>query len=304
VVLPAVATDTATLFAATAAVGAVNGTLDIAMNAQGLAVERDAATRMFNSLHAAFSFGALAAAAMAGAVSALGVAPLPHLIGVAMVGAAAAVVAPHLLRDGDAVDRGAPLLARPSPRLAALGVIAFCALLAEGSVFDWSGIYLATEAGASAGVAPLGFAAFSLAMGVGRLTADRASDRAGPPRVAAGGATAAALGLALVLALATPPAGIVGYALMGVGLSAVFPLALRASGFAEASPGPALAAVSTVGYGGFLLGPRLIGILAEATGLRGALLVVCGLCVLAAGLAGHVRETAPRAARATPRVEC
>jgi predicted MFS family arabinose efflux permease len=302
VVLPAVAFDTVSLLVAVTVVGAVNGTLDIAMNAQGLAVERSGTRRIFNSLHASFSFGALAGAALAGAVAALGVAPFPHLVGVAAVGgAAAAWVAPHLLGDEGAADPRASMLARPSGRLAALGVIAFCALLAEGAVFDWSGIYLATEAAAPAGIAPLGLAAFSLSMGVGRLAADPATERAGSPRVAAGGATSAALGLGLALAVPTPAGALLGFAAMGLGLSAVFPLALRASGLEGPSAAPGLAAVSTVGYAGFLLGPPLIGLLAEATSLRAALLLVCALCLVAAALTGHVREAAARPARAPAR---
>jgi predicted MFS family arabinose efflux permease len=294
VVLPALAADTATLFVATFAVGAVNGALDIAMNAQGLSVERAGGRRIFNSLHAGFSFGALAGAGIGAAAAALGVAPLPHLAAMAVLGGlTAAAVSPHLLRDAESADPDAPTFARPSRRLAALGVIAFCALLAEGSVFDWSGIYLATEAGAAPGLAPLGLAGFSLAMGVGRLAGDRVTDRAGSPRVAAGGATLAALGLGLSLVLATPAGAVAGFVLMGLGLSAVFPLALRASGPPGAATGPALAAVSTVGYTGFLAGPPVIGLLAEATGLRAALLLVCALCLIAAALAGHVREREP-----------
>jgi MFS family permease len=214
-------------------------------------------------------------------------------------GVAAAAVSPHLLRDEPTAARPARLLARPTVRLAALAVIAFCTLLAEGAMFDWSGIYLATEAGASAGVAPLGLAAFALTQGIGRLIADRVAEQAGAVSVATSGAVLAALGLGLGLAVAAPPAALLGFALMGVGLSAVFPLTLRASGRTELTPGPAVAAVSTVGYGGSLLGPPLIGILADGMGLRAALVVVCALCLLTAGLAGHLREeTAPCAARA------
>jgi MFS family permease len=298
VVLPALAGDAVTLFVAVTVVGAVNGTLDIAMNAQGLAVERSERRRIFNSLHAGFSFGAMAGAGLAGAVAALGIAPLPHLIGVAVVGGAAATaVAPSLLDDSGSADPRAPRFARPSARLAALGTIAFCALLAEGAVFDWSGVFLATEAGAAAGIAPLGLAAFSLAMGAGRLAADPATERAGSPGVAATGALCAALGLGLALALAAPAGAVLGFAVMGLGLSAVFPLALRASGLEGPSSAPALAAVSTVGYSGFLLGPPVIGLLAEATSLRSALVLVCALCVLAAALAGHVREATAHPAR-------
>ena len=301
VTLPAVAIDTATLFLATAVVGAANGALDIAMNVQGLALERARRGRIFNSLHAAFSFGALAGAGMAAAVAALGVSPLPHLIGAAALGGlVAAAVAPHLYRDKPAASNPVGLLARPTLALAALGVIAFCALLAEGSVFDWSGIYMARETGSSAGVAPLGVAAFSLAMGAGRLLADRAAERVGAATVGKAGAILAAMGLGFAVAIAVPLAALVGFALMGLGLSALFPLALRAAGGSEASPGPAIAAVSTVGYGGFLVGPPLIGILADGTGVRVALLLVCALCLVAAILSGSLGETPPSPRDAAP----
>jgi MFS family permease len=289
VVLPALVVNAVTLLVATFIVGAASGSLDIAMNAQGVAVERAAGRRLFNSFHAAFSFGALTGAAAASLAGAAGLAPLPHLIAVAVTGAiVAGLLAPGLLRD-----RGiphAPRLARPSRRLAALGIVAFCVLLAEGSVLDWSGIYLATEARARAGVAPLGLAAFSLSMGVARALGDRAADRLGPAATTAFGALAGALGLGIALAVPSPVPAIAGFALMGLGLSVVFPLTLRASGFLGDTPGPALAAVSTVGYVGFLAGPPTIGLLAEAVGLRLALLLVSGLCVVAAALAPHIRE--------------
>jgi MFS family permease len=296
VVLPALAVDALTLLLAVTVVGALNGTLDIAMNAQGLTVERVIRRPLFNSLHAAFSFGALAGAASAGLVAGVGVAPLPHLAACAVVGALAAAVAVRglLPAETDARPR-APRLARPSWRLAGLGAVAFCALLAEGAVFDWSGIYMAREAGAGAGVAALGLAAFSLAMGIGRMTADRVAARWGAVAVGRAGAALAAAGLAAALATANPPGAIAGFALMGLGLSAVFPLALQAAGADPERAGPELAAVSTLGYGGFLLGPPAIGLLAEASSLRAALLLVCALCLVAAALAAELRPAAVRA---------
>jgi MFS family permease len=293
VVLPALAVSGPTLFLAVACVGAVNGALDISMNAQGVAVERAVGRPIFNSLHAAFSFGALTGAAIAAGAAAAGIDPLVHLAVMAVVGAAcSAMLIPGLIHDPGAPD--APRLARPSIRLAALGAIAFCALLAEGAVFDWSGIYLESEAGSPAGLAPLGLAAFSLCMGVGRLTADGVAARHGAAPVARAGAALAAVGLGVALVRPVPAVAIAGFAVMGLGLSAVFPLALRAAGAQALAPGPELAAVSTVGYTGFLAGPPLIGLLADEIGLRGALALVCALCVVAAALAAHVR--APREA--------
>jgi MFS family permease len=289
VVLPALATNAATLFCALLVVGGANGALDIAMNAQGFGVERAAGRRLFNSLHAAFSFGALAGALGAALAASAGLDPLAHLAIVAAAGAlAAAALAPGLLRDRG--DPHAARIARPSRRLAALAAIAFCALLAEGAVFDWSGVYLTTEAAAAAGAAPLGLAAFSLCMGLGRLGADAAAARAGSGRTAATGALLAASGLGLALATAAVGWSIAGFAVMGLGLAAVFPLALRSAGFHGDAPAPGLTAVSTVGYSGFLLGPPLIGLVAEVTSLRSALLIVCALCAVAAGLASQIDD--------------
>jgi predicted MFS family arabinose efflux permease len=298
VVLPALAVSLGTLVLAVLVVGAANGSLDIAMNAQGVAVERASGKRMFNSLHAAFSFGALAGAGIAAIAAGAGVAPLPHLAVAAGVGAAAAAVLVRWLLP----DEGHPearRLARPSRRLAALGVVAFAALLAEGSVFDWSGVYMARIADATAGLAPLGLAAFSLFMGFGRLSADGIAARVGSAATARGGALLAAAGMGLALARPTAAVAVAGFALMGAGLSAVFPLALRAAGLDEDVPGPALAAVSTVGYAGFLTGPPLIGALAEAGSLRSALLLVPALCLVAAALSGHVGDPRPLARRTT-----
>jgi Major Facilitator Superfamily len=288
VVLPALAVDMVTLLLAVTAVGAANGVLDIAMNSQGVAVERTLGRRLFSSLHAAFSFGALAGAGSAAAVAAAGVDPLPHLAAAGVVSAALGVVlARGLVRDEGRTE--GPRFARPSHRLAALGAIAFCALMAEGAVFDWSGVYLAGEAEAAPGAAPLGLTAFSLTMGVGRLAGDPIAERIGAGTAVRCGALIAALGLGLALAHPVPAGAIAGFAVMGLGLSVVFPLALRAAGMQGDAAGPSLAAVSTVGYVGFLAGPPLIGSLAEASSLRAALSLVAGLCAVAALAARRAR---------------
>jgi MFS family permease len=285
VALPALAVDMATLLLAVTVVGAANGVLDIAMNTQGVAVERKLGTRLFSSLHAAFSFGVLAGAGSAAAVAAAGIDPLPHLAVDGAVSAGLAVVlARGLLRDEGRAD--GPRFARPSRRLAALGAIAFCALMAEGAVFDWSGVYLADETGAAAGAAPLGLTAFSLTMGAGRLVGDAVAGRIGAGTAVRAGALTAAVGLGLALAVPEPVPAIAGFAVMGAGLSVLFPLALRAAGMEGEGAGPALAAVSTVGYVGFLAGPPLIGSLADASSLRAALSLVGALCLVAA-LAGR-----------------
>jgi MFS family permease len=289
-VLPAFAVDVTSLLLAVLMVGAGNGALDIAMNAHGLAVEQTAGRRLFASLHAAFSFGALAGAALAAGAATAGLPVAVHLVLAAGAGTLVARAAMRYL-PASAVRTTAQRLARPSRSLALLGAIAFCALLAEGAIFDWSSVYLARQLHASDGVAALGLAAFSLTMGAGRLTADPLASRLGGPATARAGAILATAGLATALATASPGLAAAGFAAMGLGLSALFPLTLQATG-RQVAPGPALAAVSTLGYAGFLTGPPTIGLLAQITNLRAALLLVCALCLLAALLTRHLASPA------------
>jgi MFS family permease len=123
-------------------------------------------------------------------------------------------------------------------------------------------------------------------MGFGRLGADRLAARFGSGAVGRGGALIAALGLETAVASGSPAGGILGFAVMGLGLAPVFPLALRAAGYDPAMAGPAVAAVSTLGYAGFLVGPPTIGALAELIGLAGALACIGGLLAVAAAFAG------------------
>jgi predicted MFS family arabinose efflux permease len=288
-VAPALAVDAPTLALGTFIAGAANGVLDVSMNVEGLAVERLSGKRIFNSLHAWFSFGALGGAALGGLAAAAGLDPLPHIAIVVGVGAVAAALASRGLPPAEAEPRAeGPRFARPSRRLAALGAIAFCALLAEGAVFDWSGIFIRRETGAAIGLASAGLAAFNLAMGFGRLTADGAAERLGSPALGRAGALLAAAGLGMALLLGSAAGAIAGFAVMGLGLASVFPLALRAAGYDPVISGPAVAAVSSVGYAGFLTGPPAIGLLAELFGLGGALACVCVLLLVAAALAGRL----------------
>jgi MFS family permease len=281
------------LAASFAFTGLANGVLDVSMNVHGLTVERGLQRPILSSLHAAFSFGALGGAAVGGIVAGAGVGVVPHLFTAAAVGAGMGLVAARFLLPpvADAAPEG-PLLARPSRALAAIGVFAFCALLSEGAVNDWAAIYLDDDLGSGEGLAAAGLAAFSLTMGVGRLAGDRLTEALGPVRLARGGAGLAALGMATALAGDEAAMAIAGFAAMGLGLAALFPLALRAAATRTGTPGPAVAAVSALGYCGFLAGPTSVGGLSELAGLRTALVLVAILCATAAALAPVVRAPA------------
>lgn len=268
------------LAAAFALFGTASGVLDVSMNLQGLHVERRLGRPLFSSLHAAFSFGALAGAGLAAVAAAAALPVATHLPIVAVAGATAILVCGRRLLGGDRGEPRAPAFARPSVRLAAVGALAFCALLAEGSLNDWTTLFLVDAAGTSAAVAALGLTAFSLAMGTGRLAGDRVTARLGARATARAGATLAAAGVAVALLTAAPAPAIAGLLAAGLGLATLFPLALKAAGGAAD-----VAAVSTLGYLAFLAGPALIGGGAELVGLRLSLVVVVAAAAGAALLA-------------------
>jgi fucose permease len=160
----------------------------------------------------------------------------------------------------------------PRGPLLRLGMLALCALLAEGAIGDWAAVYLRDDLHASAATAALGFAAFSLAMAIGRFCGDALVQRYGDAVVLAGGAGLAALTLAGALLLGSSTAALIGFAAVGLGLANAVPIVFGAAGSSRGtSPELALAAVSTAGYCGFLSGPPLIGLIAEHLGLGAGL---------------------------------
>ena len=271
-------------------VGLANGALDVAMNVHGITVERGLQRPVLSSLHAFFSFGALAGAAAGGLIAAAGVGVVPHLVAVSGFGMVVALTSVRFLLppSADAAPDG-PRFVRPTRPLLVVGAFAFCVLLSEGAVNDWTTVYLDDDLDASEGLAAAGLAAFSLAMGVSRLAGDRLTTAFGAVLLARAGAGLAAVGIGLAIASPLPAGAIAGFAAAGVGLAALFPLAVRAAAERGELAGPSVSAVSAIGYCGFLAGPPAVGGLAEVAGLRAGLALVAVLCCVAALLAGALR---------------
>ena len=304
--LASLATGLGGLAAALFAFGASFGALNVGGNAQGLALERQYGRSILSSFHAAFSSGGLAGAGLGALAAGAAVAPREHFAVLAVVLAVAALAAGRWLLPSEADDPGpTPILVRPPRALLVLGAAAFFTLLAEGAAIDWSAVYLTDSVGASAGVAALAYTGFSLAMATSRTVGDRLNERFGPVALARGGGLVAASGLAFALVIGSTPAALAGFAAMGAGLGVVVPVLFRAG---ASSPGVSasagVAAVSTLGWLGFLSGPPAIGFAAEAAGLRTALVIVVvaivGL-VLLAGSAGPRRRTEFRGLLLEPR---
>jgi fucose permease len=293
--VPALATSAIGLIGGAVALGAANGAIDVAMNAHGVEVEQRLGRPILSSLHAGFSAGGLAGAGAGALVAGAGLDVRIHFAAMALVLALATLVAAPWLLPGTPhpADR---TLALPPRSLWPLGLIAFCCLLAEGAAADWSAVYLHGPLGAGAGTAALGFTGFSVAMTISRLFGDRLTLRIGPVRLVRGGALIATIGLGAALLNGGTVPGIIGFACLGAGVAVVVPTVFRAAGTGYGvAPGAALAAVTTTGYTGFLVGPPIIGAIASATSLPVALCLVLVATTTAAALAPTVASARPSA---------
>jgi MFS family permease len=291
--LPALAPNAPALAAALFVYGAASGLMDVAMNTEAVVVETSFARPVMVTFHAMYSFGAMVGALVGSAAAARGLAPSVHL---ASVGAAMAALSvpvcrgmlaaagPEVLQTGFNRELLRPLLA--------LGFLAFCILLGEGAMADWSAIYLRQFAGP--GVAPLGLAVFSLAMGFGRLCGDWLRRNVGAVATVRYGGLTATAGLTAALIIGGVPATLAGFGCMGLGFAAIYPILCSVGGSrAGDKPQAGIAVVSGTGYLGFLVGPPLIGWFAQAASLRVALLLVAALSAVCAVGAGIAREAVP-----------
>ena len=283
----AVANSFFTLTVALLFVGAFQGSMDVAMNANGLGVEQAGTRPIMSRLHGTWSIGSFLGAfvTIAAVTAGLSVAEQFCLLA-AWMAASAAVLGRIMLPHRQAA--GGSALRRPPRRLLALGFMIFCGMLAEGSASDWSGVYMRTSVLSTAQEAALTFGGFAVAMTVSRLVGDRMTELLGAGRLVTLGAAlgAAGLGMALALHMAVPT--IVGFTMLGLGLGAIVPISLRAGGSQPGIPsGFGIAAVSTMGYAGMLAGPPIIGSMAGVAGLRAALVLVVALLVVLAATAGR-----------------
>ena len=309
---PALADSLAVLTAVLFVLGGVGGFLDVAMNAHTVVVERGYGRPIMSSVHALWSVGLLIGALSGAGAAALGLDPRLHFGVVAAALLVPSFLAPaHLLAaQADAVPAEAKLepgFARPRlllPAVLLLGLVAFSSFVGEGAAGDWSAVYLRDSLHTSSGIAATAFAAFSFAMAACRFASDPLQVRFGPVALVRAGSLVAAVGLGLGLVIHTPAAGIVGFALLGAGFAPVVPITFSAAGNTGLGPtGVILGRVVTMGYLGSIVGPIIIGGVAHATGLRGALfvLVVLALVItLAADCLSTAAAGEPVAAPAWP----
>jgi MFS family permease len=277
------------LAAALLCAGALDAVVDVAQNAHGLRVQRGYGRSILNAFHGIWSIGAVAGGLLGSAAAGLGI-PLPlHLavvgvlFGVPALFGSRAMLPGHDDTERDAAEAGAAPPASTTrslrraalPAMAALGVLAACGAFVEDAGASWSALYLRDELAAGAAAAGLGFVALSAAMTVGRLTGDRAVDRFGQRRVVRAGGALTAAGMGLALVVPSIPTTVIGFALAGLGVATLVPAVYHAADELPGLPrGLGLAVINWLLRIGFLLSPPLIGLVADATSLRIALVTV------------------------------
>jgi MFS family permease len=282
--------------------GAASGLMDVAMNAHGALVERWYGRPIMASLHGLWSVGGLVGAVTGGLAARAGWTPARHF-GVAAVCLGVLLVAgtwrllpasmdvapagpgPAARRRGSGMPWSLPLLL--------LGVVGFSSFFGEGSAHDWSAIYMHDVLGTSPGMAAAAFAAFSLAMAVVRFCGDRLSARFGPVRLVRASGLVAAVGFGLGLLAHQPLAGVVGFALLGVGLACVVPVTFSAAGHLGGDlAGVAISRVAAISYLASFAGPPIIGLVADLVGLSLALAIPVALAGVVALCARAVATAA------------
>lgn len=282
--------------------GAGYGAVNVAMNSA--AVDLVAALRrpVMPSLHAAFSLGGMVGAGLGGLVAGQ-LSPTRHLLGLTVVGLVVTAVAgrtllahsvpvpermtPRAPRAGSG-GSGVRSTARTRRAVVLFGLIALCTAYGEGALADWGALHLQQDLAAHPGVAAAGYALFALTMTAGRLTGTALLLRLGQTRALVAGGTVAAAGMLLAALAPSVWLALAGFAVTGLGLANIFPIAIERAG---ALAGPSgVATASTLGYGGMLLGPPAIGFLADWYSLPAALTTVAVLAGLAAVVAWTARD--------------
>ena len=269
--------------------GAFQGAVDVSMNTQAVAVEKVQRRPLMPTFHGAWSIGALSGAALGAAAVAAHIALAAQLLILALpVLATAALLSPSMVEDEQIQRPHEPRGLWRNRVLLILGAIALATMLCEGAAADWSAVYLRGSAHLPAALAALGYTAFALTMASVRLTGTHLLRRYRSERLVPALAFIVGVGMTAALAAGSGALGLIGFACLGAGTALVVPTVFSASGrLPGLPPGVGIAAVSALGWFGFVCGPPLIGALASLTGLRTALAIIPALALLVAAVITH-----------------
>jgi MFS family permease len=264
--------------------GFASNAVNIAVNTQAVATERLYGRPILASFHGLWSLAGFTGAGIGTFMIGRGIVPSYHfmvIMGISLLGVLFSFKS--LANDKGPVE-SSPAFVMPDKSLIKLGLIAFCSLICEGAMFDWSVIYFKKIILAQGAWMGAGYTAFMCTMATGRFIADSFAHRFGIKFTLQLSGLLTAVGLFIAVLFPYLYTAIAGFLLVGFGVSSVVPLIYSAAGKSKTmSPGMALAAVSTIGFAGFLAGPPMIGFLAGAFSLRASftLIAIMGLCVAA-----------------------
>lgn len=272
--------------------GGATGMMDVAMNTQAARIENIYQRPMMSSIHAIFSLGTLLGGGLTSLLLRFRWTPLEHA-GMMAILLVLLVIAcgPWLVKNENISVEKTPLVSIPRGPVLVLGLLAMVAMIIEGAAMDWSAIYARNLLEASSSQAAAVFTFFTLTMTLGRFIGDRLVHHWGPERMLRYSCGLGAVGLLIGLFSLSVEGAMFGFACLGFGLAntvpVIFSSACKISGV---KPGIGIAGVATLGYLGFLIGPPLIGTIAEYLGLDRALLLIVCFCTLIAIFAGIVNQ--------------
>lgn len=249
---------------------------NISANTQAVGVESLYQRSIMATFHGIWSLAGFSGAAIGTFLIAQGITPIYHFILICIASLAVVLIAQGYILPNDAQpENKQPLFAKPDATILKLGLIAFGCLVCEGTMFDWSGVYFQKVVEAPKEMVTLGYTVFMATMATGRFLGDRLVTRFGIQRMLQASGVIISSGLLIAVLFPAIVPATTGFFLVGLGVSSVVPLVYSAAGKSKTmSPGVALAAVSTIGFLGFLIGPPLIGFIAELSGLRWSFTII------------------------------
>ncbi|MFW2478346.1 MAG: MFS transporter [Sediminibacterium sp.] len=256
--------------------GVFGNMYNISANTQAVGVEFLYQRSIMATFHGIWSLAGFSGAAIGTFLIAQGINPLYHFIIICITSLIVVLIAQRYILPNDTKpENKQPIFARPDATILKLGLIAFGCLVCEGTMFDWSGVYFQKVVEAPKEMVTLGYTVFMATMATGRFLGDRLVTRFGIQRMLQVSGIVISSGLAVAVLFPTIVFATTGFFLVGLGVSSVVPLVYSSAGKSKTmAPGVALAAVSTIGFLGFLIGPPLIGFIAELAGLRWSFTII------------------------------
>lgn len=273
--------------------GATNGQMDVAMNTHSMAVQDRFDRPILSAIHGWFSVGGFVGGILTAQAKRAGISNYDHLLGASIVLAMVLVVAQrHLLpKTVDQSTEEEVKLAFPKGKLWLIGLLLMAAFVSEGTLWDWSAVYLRDSLKAEPWLAPVAFGFACFGMACGRFLGDRWTERLGRARLFAFGAVLTGVCQILFVTVPNAYAAILFAGIAGVGLANVVPILFwAAANIPGISAGYGLAAVTTCGYSSFLAGPAIVGFIAQQTSLSFALSLVAVICI---GMSIPARKAIP-----------